>query len=93
MFYTESVASIIYKMKMLFAMKLIMTLKTFARHLVFERENLQLLNQSELNNIVTLLCTELLMPCMLCASKYFIEFYIVYACKYLSTNKCIIIIK
>ena len=35
---------------MLFAMKLIMTVKdiaTFARNLVFERENPQLLNQSE----------------------------------------------
>ena len=50
MFYTEYVASIIYKMKILFAMKLIMTVKdiaTFARNLVFERENPQLLNQSE----------------------------------------------
>ena len=49
MFYTEYVAHIIYKdKKMLFAMKLIMTLKnraTFARNLVFERENPK--NQSE----------------------------------------------
>ena len=48
-FYAESVAYIIYKMKKIFCNELIMTVNvaTFARNLVFERENPQLLNQSE----------------------------------------------
>ena len=47
MFYTESVASIIYNMNKFICNETYHDSKTFARNLVFERENPQLLNQSE----------------------------------------------
>ena len=61
MFYTASVAFIIYKMKNDICNETdhdTTNIATFARNSVFERGNPQLLNQSELNNILTVLCTE-----------------------------------
>ena len=72
MFYTESVASIIYNMKNV--MSVDHDSKTFARNLVLERENPQLLNQSEWsNNICTnAMCWITLMSYMLYTNKFII---------------------